>query len=75
MTPEQRELAKQYLQRWKWLGPELQQFEREELAALSEERRLSSIDPLLRMAYDFRSDRETSGLVEQQRLFHREQRS
>jgi len=71
MTPEQLELGKKWAQQWRVAGPLLEQFARDELAAMDEDRRLEDMVSLFELGHQFRQPRNTSGLVEQQRLFHR----
>jgi hypothetical protein len=65
------------MEQWRAAGPMLEQQRRRELQALTPERALAASNALLALATTARSSvaRQThSGLVEQQRLFHRSSR-
>jgi hypothetical protein len=74
MTPAELEHQKQWARQWREAGPLLEQFAREELAAMDEGRRLADMLSLFELGYQHQQPRVTSGLVDQQRLFHRGQR-
>jgi hypothetical protein len=73
-TPEQVAAGRRWVQAWRNAGPRLERIRREELAALD----ASAAIALLCGPADYRvpprAPKPTSGLVEQQRLFHRRTR-
>ncbi len=70
MKKPTKEDEREWARRWKKLGPILQEFAWTELETMSEEHRLRAVDSLLQIGSQFRQPRETSGLVELQRLLH-----
>jgi hypothetical protein len=70
MTPDQLEQQREWARRWQRAGSWLEEVGREELAAMPESQRLAAADALTRIGYQFRQPRDTSGLIEQQRVFH-----
>ena len=66
-----RDEAREYVERWRKAGPELEKIRREELRTIgpAESRRL--FNSLLELGCLHRQIRTTSGLVEQQRLFQK----
>jgi len=68
MTHEE---AKEYVERWRKAGPELEKVRREELRSLNNQNNSKLIDSLLEIGSIWPQKRPTSGLVEQQRLFQR----
>ncbi len=68
MTHEE---AREYVERWKKAGPALEKVRREELRNLSLMDCQNQIRSLLEIGSQNRQNRNTSGLVEQQRLFQK----
>jgi hypothetical protein len=71
MTDAEKQQLKQWVETWKRAGPELERFRYEELRALTHEQSMAAIQDLLELGYQFARPRQTSGLVEQQRLFRK----
>ena len=71
MTSAQIEQQREWARRWRRAGSWLEEVARDELAAMPESQRLAAADSLTRIGYQFRQPRDTSGLIEQQRAFHR----
>jgi hypothetical protein len=71
MTPAQIEQRKEWARRWQKAGSWLEEITRAELAAMNETQRLAAADSLTRIGYQFRQPRDTSGLIEQQRAYHK----
>ncbi len=69
MTDAQRQQLKQWVETWKWAGPELERFRYQELRSQTHERSLAIVQDMLELGYQFARPRQTSGLAEQQRLF------
>lgn len=65
-----RDEAQQYVDYWKRVGPLLEAIEKEELRNYSHADRMHDITALLDLGAQFARPRSTSGLLEQQRLFH-----
>jgi hypothetical protein len=63
--------TRQWVENWKRLGPLLKTIEHEELRAFRFEDHWELVDGLLQFAFDASQteDRQSSGLVEQQRWF------
>jgi hypothetical protein len=61
--------AKRWVEVWKQAGPRLEELERQRLRNFRYEDHMDEIDELLELAFRFAKPRNTSGLVEQQRLF------
>ena len=60
-----------FAKHWRRIGPLLEEIRRKELAAYDHEKKWHIIDGLLEMAFQHRTKRTTSGLVELQRNLHR----
>jgi hypothetical protein len=71
MTHEE---AKEYVERWRKAGPELERVRRDELRALTDTDGRDLFRSLLDFANLHHQDRPTSGLVEQQRVFQKARR-
>ena len=71
MTESERESNREFVQRWKRVGPLLKQIRRRELRAMRHEDAAEAIEGLLEMAVQHGSPRFTSGLVELQDLLAR----
>ena len=71
----EKEQMRLWVETWKRAGPELERMKREELRAMTEEEALRRVAAVMNSRADdgwIRPDRRnTSGLVEQQRLFMR----
>lgn len=65
---------KAWLEHWARVGPKLERIRREELRNLDHARHVEAIDTLLQIAVERATPRTTSGLVEMQRLFRRDER-
>jgi hypothetical protein len=67
---------KQFVEHWKRVGPLLERFQHEELRALSPEAHSAQLDGLLQFGCEMQNakDPNTSGFVEQQRLFAKARR-
>ncbi len=61
---------KGWVEHWRRVGPILEAVRRDELKAFRYEDHIDIIDALLDIAIRLGPPRTTSGLVEQQRLFH-----
>jgi len=68
MTHEE---AREYVERWRKAGPELEKVRREELRALKDADSLRLFNSLLEFGSLHHQNRPTSGLVEQQRIFQK----
>jgi hypothetical protein len=68
MTSEE---AREFVERWRKAGPELEKVRREELRALTDAEARELFRSLLELASLHRQNRPTSGLVQQQRLFQK----
>lgn len=64
-----RDEARQYVERWKQLGPLLEEQEKKELRNYSEAQWKYDVAALLDLAAQFAVPRKDSGFLEQQRLF------
>ena len=69
MLEADREKMMAWVEHWRRVGPILARIRREELRAFRYEDNIELVDSLLQLGYELRSERSTSGLVEQQRLF------
>lgn len=69
MSPEEeQQRLREYVQRWKWLGPELERIRLSELRHVDTAQALANLRPLFALAAE-RPPRPGSGLVDQQELF------
>jgi len=68
-TMSDSESNKGWVENWQRVGPVLERIRREELRAFKYEDNIEAIDALLQLGCDLGTERLTSGLVEQQRLF------
>jgi hypothetical protein len=66
-----REEAGEYIAYWKRVGPLLEQIRRDELRNYRFEDHITEVHALMEFGGQLGQPRLTSGLVEQQRLFHR----
>jgi hypothetical protein len=71
MTPEERELTKKWIEIWRRAAPELERIRREEIRAADTARAIEALSGAFIAARCDHPPRPTSGLVEQQRRFHR----
>ena len=71
MTEAERESNREFVLRWKRVGPLLKQIKRRELKAMRHEDQAEIIESLLEIAFQHGSPRFTSGLVELQKLLAR----
>jgi hypothetical protein len=71
MTQEE---AREFVERWRKAGPELEKFRRQELRALTDADARKFFSAVLEIADYHRQNRQTSGLVEQQRIFQKARR-
>ena len=69
MLAADKEKMKAWVEHWQRVGPILARIRREELRAFRYEDNIELVDSLLQLGYEFRTERPTSGLVEQQRWF------
>lgn len=69
MNNTEREQLQRYAQTWQAAGEALAQIKRQELLAYDYQQNLPLIDAMLQWAYEHRTPRLTSGLVEQQYWF------
>ena len=69
MTKEEKANIKKWVETWKSAGPVLEKIKREELLNFDYSKNRHIIDEMLQWACDHAEPRQTSGLVEQQRLF------
>jgi hypothetical protein len=67
MSPD--EQMYHWVQQWKQAGAALKQIEVQELRAYNYKQHWAIVDDMLEWAYEHRTPRLTSGLVEQQRWF------
>ena len=63
-----------WVEHWRRAGPLLERARRDELRRFKYEESAAAIDALLWLASKFGQRRDTSGLVEQQRLFQKARR-
>lgn len=68
MTHEE---AREYVERWRKAGPELEKVRREELRAMRHENVAHVIDSLLELGLIHSQPSKTSGLVEMQKILSR----
>jgi len=71
MTDDEKQQLKQWVETWKRAGPELERFRYQELRSQTHEHSLAIVQDVLELGYQFARPRQTSGLVEQQRLFRK----
>jgi len=72
MDEAERGRLKAWVETWKRAGPELDRIRREEIRAFRYEENFDIVDSLFEMALRLAGPpRETSGLVEQQRIFRK----
>ncbi len=71
MSNEADQRTKAWVETWLKAGPELDAIRRRELREMTYEDRIRAIDALLQLGSQFATERDTSGLVEQQRLFRK----
>ena len=71
MTDSVRRDDKAWLEHWQKVGPLLEQIRRAELRNYRHEDHIHIIDSLFQIGCQFARPRETSGLVELQRLFQK----
>ena len=69
MTAPAQDQIQTWIQTWQQAGRALQQIKLHELRSYDYAKNLPILDDLLQWAYEHRTVRLTSGLVEQQRLF------
>ncbi|MEI6634059.1 MAG: hypothetical protein WCP22_09615 [Chlamydiota bacterium] len=69
MKKAEKEQMREYVERWKKAGPELEAIRRKELAEFDHAANWESIDALLDIGDRFGRSRKTSGLIEMQRWF------
>lgn len=70
-TPEWRAQAARWIETWRVAGPLLEKFKREELRASDPRRDWEIIDSLLELGCRDIIYSQTTGLIEQQRLFQK----
>lgn len=63
------DMTARWVRTWQQAGPALQQVKRQELQSYDYAKNLAIIDDMLQWAYEHRTPRLTSGLVEQQYWF------
>jgi DNA replication protein DnaD len=69
LTPaEEKQLHREYVQRWRQLGPMLEKIRRQELREFRHEDNIEIIDALFDLGTRQGTQRTTSGLVELQRI-------
>jgi hypothetical protein len=69
MKCEERETVKIWVDTWKRAGVALAEIKRQELTSVEYGRDQALIDEMLLWAHEHRTERLTSGLVDQQRIF------
>ncbi len=69
MQKTDHDMTKHWVQTWQQAEPALQEIKKQELQNYNYAKNLPIIDDMLQWAYEHRTSRKTSGLVEQQRLF------
>lgn len=74
MTAEEKARAKKCVDAWRRAGPELERMRREEIRHADTARSIPAFDGLFEGAIREFPAKPTSGLVEQQRCFHRAKR-
>lgn len=62
-------MMRRWVETWKQAGPELEEFRREEIARIDPVEALASLEELFNHAVRSLPPRESSGMVEMQRLF------
>ena len=67
LTDRDRQLMREYVERWKWVGPELEKIRRRKIENADTKVSVSRLFPETR--FTFLPRRTTSGLVEQQAWF------
>jgi hypothetical protein len=60
--------ARQFVERWRKAGPELEKVRREELRAIRHAEQATLIDSLLELGLTYSRPSTTSGMVEMQRI-------
>lgn len=72
LTPaEERKAIREYVNRWRWLGPELERIKADELRAMTDDQRRRAARSMIDLAARLPKEPKSCGLVEQQRLFAR----
>ena len=71
MSDQDDNTVKAWVENWAKAGPRLDAVRRRELREMTYEERIRAIDTLLQIGSRFGKSRNTSGLVEQQRLFQK----
>ena len=71
MTEEEKKLTLRWIETWRRAGPELERIRHEEIRQTDTQRAMEMFDGLVTENLRRRSVRLTSGLVEQQAIFHR----
>jgi hypothetical protein len=71
MTNEE---AQEFVERWRKAGPELEKVRRQELRALTNVEANRLFHAVLEIGNSHHQNRDTSGLVEQQRIFQKARR-
>ncbi len=69
MDATEKEMTLRWIKTWELAGPALKEIKRQELQSYDYAKNLPIIDEMLQWAYEHRTTRLTSGLVEQQRWF------
>lgn len=69
MDATEKELVRRWVQTWQQAGEALQEVKRRELRSFDYAKHRTLIDEMLQWAYEHRTTRLTSGLVEQQYWF------
>lgn len=67
-------VAREFIDRWRRAGPELERIEFLELRNMDQRKHLAAIDSLLSLVCDLATPRTTSGLVELQRWLRKVRR-
>jgi len=71
MTPSEKALLREYVERWRRLGPELEAIRREELRSFDHAAGWRLVDGLLEAGIRRGEKRAASGMVEMQRWFRK----
>lgn len=71
MTEEEKKLTLRWIEIWRKAGPELERIRREEIRKTDTQKAIRMFDGMFAEVIRSRPPRLTSGLVEQQAIFHR----
>ena len=71
MTEEEKKLTLRWIETWRHAGPELERIRRDEIRNADTQKAIKIFDGVVTEVLKMHLPRLTSGLVEQQAIFHR----